>query len=55
MSGTKTDSMDPGEKLRVVNPATGELIATVPAANAGDVTAAAKRAHRLFRSGVWSG
>ncbi|MGW1957621.1 aldehyde dehydrogenase family protein [Streptomyces sp. NPDC001920] len=44
-----------GEKLRVVNPATGELIATVPAASAADVAEASERAHRTFRSGVWSG
>lgn len=43
------------EKLRVVNPATGEVIATVPAASAAQVAEASERAHRVFRSGVWSG
>ncbi|KUN82744.1 aldehyde dehydrogenase family protein [Streptomyces griseoruber] len=43
------------EKLRVVNPATGELIATVPATSAGEVAAAAERAHHVFTGGVWSG
>ncbi|MFF5965172.1 aldehyde dehydrogenase family protein [Streptomyces collinus] len=52
MSGTKTDT---GETLPVVNPATGELITTVPAVSAGDVAAAAERAHRVFESGVWAG
>ncbi|MEW2121234.1 aldehyde dehydrogenase family protein [Streptomyces sp. NPDC005474] len=51
MSATRTDT---GGTLRVVNPATGELITTVPATSARDVTAAAERAHRVFRSGVWS-
>ncbi|MFE9024025.1 aldehyde dehydrogenase family protein [Streptomyces sp. NPDC007808] len=44
-----------GEKLRVVNPATGEPIATVAAASAAGVAEASERAHRVFRSGVWSG
>jgi gamma-glutamyl-gamma-aminobutyraldehyde dehydrogenase len=52
MSGT---SKDLKEKLRVVNPATGELITTLPAMSAGDVAVAAERAHRVFGSGVWSG
>jgi gamma-glutamyl-gamma-aminobutyraldehyde dehydrogenase len=41
--------------LRVVNPATGELITTVTAVSADGVAAAAGRAHRVFESGVWSG
>lgn len=52
MSGTRTDTR---ETLRVVNPATGELITTVRAASAHDVAEAAERAHRVFESGVWSG
>jgi gamma-glutamyl-gamma-aminobutyraldehyde dehydrogenase len=44
-----------GEKLRVVNPATGELIATLPAGSPADVAEASARAHRVFESGVWSG
>ena len=41
--------------LEVVNPATGELITTVPATSAEDVTKAAERAEQVFASGVWSG
>lgn len=41
--------------LEVVNPATGELITTVPATSAEDVTKAAERAEQVFVSGVWSG
>ncbi|WAU83028.1 aldehyde dehydrogenase family protein [Streptomyces sp. Qhu-G9] len=52
MSGTSTDTR---ETLRVVNPTTGELITTVPAASADDVARAAEQAHRVFESGVWSG
>ncbi|MPY56570.1 aldehyde dehydrogenase family protein [Streptomyces spongiae] len=47
--GTRTT-----EELPVVNPATGELITTVPAADADTVAAAAQRAQRVFDSGVWS-
>ncbi|MFC8194291.1 aldehyde dehydrogenase family protein [Streptomyces sp. NPDC057298] len=52
MSVTSTDTR---ETLRVVNPTTGELITTVPAASADDVARAAEQAHRVFQSGVWSG
>ncbi|MFF4656291.1 aldehyde dehydrogenase family protein [Streptomyces sp. NPDC001381] len=44
-----------GEKLRLVNPATGELIATMPTASAAEVAEASARAHQVFASGVWSG
>ncbi|MDX3246954.1 aldehyde dehydrogenase family protein [Streptomyces sp. ME18-1-4] len=40
--------------LNVVNPATGELITTVPAASAEDVAKTAERAGQVFASGVWS-
>ncbi|MEH0581540.1 MULTISPECIES: aldehyde dehydrogenase family protein [Streptomyces] len=40
--------------LNVVNPATGELITTVPATSAEDVAEAAERARQVFASGVWS-
>ncbi|MGW5666235.1 aldehyde dehydrogenase family protein [Streptomyces sp. NPDC003758] len=40
--------------LKVVNPATGELITTVPATSAEDVARAAERAEQVFASGVWS-
>ena len=52
MSGTKKPE---AETLPVVNPATGELITTVPTASARDVAAAAERAQGVFESGVWSG
>ncbi|MFJ3307315.1 aldehyde dehydrogenase family protein [Streptomyces sp. NPDC086549] len=42
------------ETLSVVNPATGELITTVPAVSADGVAATAERAHQVFESGVWS-
>ncbi|MCD9877970.1 aldehyde dehydrogenase family protein [Streptomyces guryensis] len=41
--------------LKVVNPATGKLITTVPATSAEDVTKAAERAEQVIASGVWSG
>ncbi|MFD9124786.1 aldehyde dehydrogenase family protein [Kitasatospora sp. NPDC059571] len=40
--------------LRVTNPATGELITTLPAASARQVAEAAERAQRVFESGSWS-
>ncbi|WP_330351615.1 aldehyde dehydrogenase family protein [Streptomyces sp. NBC_00582] len=41
--------------LRVVNPANGELITSVPAVSAAEVAVAAERAHRVFESRIWSG
>ena len=43
-----------GERFDSVNPATGETIASVAAANAKDVDAAVAAARRTFRSGAWS-
>lgn len=42
------------EPIDVLNPATGEVIAAVAAADTGDVDAAARTADETFRSGVWS-
>ena len=42
------------DTLRVVNPATGEPITTLPAASADDVAKAAERARQVFDAGVWS-
>ncbi|PBC77550.1 gamma-glutamyl-gamma-aminobutyraldehyde dehydrogenase [Streptomyces sp. TLI_235] len=50
---TVTDATDQSV-LRVTNPATGELIAALPAANARRVAEAAERAQRVFESGSWS-
>ncbi|MGW0207613.1 aldehyde dehydrogenase family protein [Streptomyces sp. NPDC003233] len=41
--------------LRVVNPATGETIDTLPAATVDEVDTAVDQAHRVFDSGAWSG
>jgi gamma-glutamyl-gamma-aminobutyraldehyde dehydrogenase len=40
--------------LEVRNPATGELITTVPAADEAEVAEAARRAAKVYESGVWS-
>jgi gamma-glutamyl-gamma-aminobutyraldehyde dehydrogenase len=40
--------------LDVRNPATGELITTLPATTAGEVAEAAGRAHLVHESGIWS-
>jgi gamma-glutamyl-gamma-aminobutyraldehyde dehydrogenase len=40
--------------LKVVNPATGEVITTVPAVDAEQVAAATTRAEQAFASGAWS-
>ncbi|MFE3030628.1 aldehyde dehydrogenase family protein [Streptomyces canus] len=42
------------DTLRVVNPATGEPITTLPAASADDVAKAAERARQVFDAGSWS-
>jgi gamma-glutamyl-gamma-aminobutyraldehyde dehydrogenase len=41
-------------EVRVVNPATGELTATVPVFDAEQVAAAARHAEQVFKAGVWS-
>lgn len=43
-----------GSELPVIDPATGELIATVPAAGAREVDAAANMARETFDGGQWS-
>ncbi|MBI2982110.1 MAG: aldehyde dehydrogenase family protein [Deltaproteobacteria bacterium] len=42
-----------GKKMEVRNPATGEVIATVPEAGAEDVEAAIQAARRAFDEGAW--
>jgi gamma-glutamyl-gamma-aminobutyraldehyde dehydrogenase len=46
--------MTTNQTLEVVNPATGEPIATLPAASADDVTKAAEQARLTYDSGTWS-
>ena len=41
-------------RMDIVNPASGDIIATVPDANQEDVNLAVKSARRAFDSGVWS-
>ena len=53
IDGEYVDAID-GERFDSVNPATGEKIAAVAAANAKDVDAAVTAARRTFRSGAWS-
>jgi acyl-CoA reductase-like NAD-dependent aldehyde dehydrogenase len=53
IDGRYVDAID-GERIDCVNPATGETIASVAAANAKDVDAAVAAARRTFRSGAWS-
>ncbi len=43
-----------GGRFETINPATGEVIATVARSKVGDVNAAVKAARRAFKSGVWS-
>ncbi len=42
-----------GEKMNVINPGNGEVVATVPRGNATDVDLALQSARRTFESGVW--
>lgn len=53
IDGKFVDAID-GQRFESVNPATGELIATVAAANGKDVDAAVAAARKSFRSGAWS-
>src|SRR5215831_4470854 len=43
-----------GRKFETINPATGEVIASVARSDASDVDAAVKAARAAFKSGVWS-
>ena len=43
-----------GKRFETVNPATGEVITSVPSGDADDVDRAVRSARRAFRSGVWS-
>ena len=49
------DTAGHAEPLRVINPATGGVIAEVACADEADVDAAVRVADDAFRSGVWSG
>ncbi|MGW3098763.1 aldehyde dehydrogenase family protein [Streptomyces sp. NPDC001102] len=53
MSRTATTRSE--ETLDVVNPATGELITTLPATSEQEVARAAERAYEAFAGGVWAG
>jgi gamma-glutamyl-gamma-aminobutyraldehyde dehydrogenase len=53
IDGEYVDARD-GGRFDSINPATGETIASVAAANARDIDAAVAAARRAFRSGVWS-
>jgi gamma-glutamyl-gamma-aminobutyraldehyde dehydrogenase len=44
----------PGKRFESVNPATGEVITSVPSGDADDVNRAVRSARRAFRTGVWS-
>ncbi|MGE5415583.1 MAG: aldehyde dehydrogenase family protein [Acidobacteriota bacterium] len=43
-----------GERMEVINPATREVVATVPRGNKADVDRALESARKSFESGVWS-
>ncbi len=53
IDGRFVDAVD-GGRFDSINPATGEVIASVAAANAKDVDAAVAAARRSFRDGSWS-
>lgn len=47
--------MSGDRQMRIVDPSTGSLLATVTASSAAEVDAAAERARVVHRSGTWSG
>jgi gamma-glutamyl-gamma-aminobutyraldehyde dehydrogenase len=53
INGDFVDAID-GHRFESINPATGETIASVAAANGKDVDAAVLAARKAFRAGVWS-
>lgn len=54
IDGVWTDAID-GARTDVINPATGEIFATVPQAGEKDVEAAVAAARRTFDDGTWPG
>jgi acyl-CoA reductase-like NAD-dependent aldehyde dehydrogenase len=54
IDGAWVDALD-GSRFDTTDPATGELLATVPSASAADVDRAVAAARRTFDSGTWSG
>lgn len=42
-----------GERMEVINPGNGEVVATVPRGNAADVDRALQSARSSFNSGIW--
>jgi acyl-CoA reductase-like NAD-dependent aldehyde dehydrogenase len=53
IDGTWTDGTE-GRVFDTHDPATGEVLATVPAATAADIDRAVRAAHRSFTDGSWS-
>jgi len=53
INGEFVDAID-GDRFESLNPATGEPIASVAAANEKDIDAAVSAARKAFRAGVWS-
>src|SRR4030095_877280 len=53
IDGALVDAAD-GARLESINPATGEVWATFPAATAGDVERAVRAAHRAMTEGPWA-
>ncbi len=53
IDGRFVDAID-GQRFDSINPATGEVIASVAAGNSKDINAAVAAARKSFRSGVWS-
>jgi gamma-glutamyl-gamma-aminobutyraldehyde dehydrogenase len=53
IDGAFVDALS-GQTFETVNPATGEVIASVARGNGDDVDRAVKAARRAFKSGVWS-
>ena len=54
IDGAWTDG-ESGEKMDVINPATGEVVARAPKGTKGDADRALASARTAFESGVWSG
>ena len=52
VDGAWVDAVE-GERFDVMDPATGEVVATVPAAGPRDAEAAVEAARRTFDAGSW--
>jgi len=53
IDGTLVDALS-GDRFETINPANGQIVATVPAGTVEDVDLAVASARKAFKSGIWA-